>query len=259
MPYVDLLALVGEVNRPPGGNRTVGRLLQHCHLRPGLLVLHACCNTGFLTRELARRSGCRMVGVDISPRMVAAATSAAAKEGPNELVSFAQGDTRALSFPDVMFDVVLSGGGLAFVTDQERAVAEWIRVTRPFGLIADAELYYHKNPPASLRERVSAAIGVAVPQYTSSHWLALFRQPLLERYHEHTEQVTVASSADIDSYCARMAAYVAAGEWPEESQQALLTRFLHLFQLFNENLSYMSYALLVFKRLPVGSQPSLYV
>jgi len=55
-PYVDLLAMLGESNLPPGGLPTVRDLAHNLHLRPGIKALHAGCNTGFLSSELARRT-----------------------------------------------------------------------------------------------------------------------------------------------------------------------------------------------------------
>jgi len=102
-PYVELLAMLEESNLPPGGLATVRGFAQDLGLRPGLLGLHAGCNAGFLSRELARRTGAKVVGVDISPSMAEAANLRAKQEGLADLAGYECQDTRALTFPGRTF------------------------------------------------------------------------------------------------------------------------------------------------------------
>ena len=258
LSYVELLALLRESNRPPGGIDTVRRLVVHCHLRPELSVLHAGCNAGFLSRELARRSGCAVLGVDISPSMVKAAAQRATDEGLSTLVHHEQHDMRCLQMKDQLFDVVLSGGALAFVEGQRQAVEEWVRVTRPYGLVADAELYYREPPPAHVLAKVSEAIGVKVPKYDREHWHSAFDHELLEPYYSYEDAVVTRSNAEVRRYCERLVEY-SASEWSISSKDVLVERLLGLFSLFNENLKFMNYWVFIYRRVPKASEPSLFI
>ena len=179
-PYVKLLAMLGESNLPPGGLDTVRRLILDCHLHSDVNVLHAGCNAGFLSREIARRSGCNIIGIDISSDMVEAAHRRMVAEGLDDILSYECQDMRSMSFDDNSFDVVLSGGALAFVDGHTQAIQEWVRVTRPYGLLADAEFYYHTEPPTSLLQKVSEVIEVEVPCYPRSYWFKAFEHELLQ-------------------------------------------------------------------------------
>lgn len=257
LPYVELLARLRESNRPPGGIDTVRRLVVNCHLRPGTDVLHAGCNAGFLSRELARRSGCRVLGIDISEAMVEAATKRASHEGLQDLVRHERQDMRGLDLNGLRFDVVLSGGALAFVDGHRRAVEQWIEAVKPFGLVADAELYYREPPPDELLEKVSDTIGVRVPRYDRAYWTSVFDHELLERYYSHEGAVETASEAQITAYCERMVEH-SAGGWGSSPKEALFERLLRTFKLFDENLKFMGYQILVYRRLPRGAEPALY-
>jgi SAM-dependent methyltransferase len=257
MPYVKLLALLGESNRPPGGIDTVRRLIVHCHLGPETSVLHAGCNAGFLSRELVRLSKCRALGIDLSPEMAAKAQSIAEAEGLADRLQYRAADMRKLPFADGSFDVTLSGGALAFVEGHEAALAEWIRVTRRYGLLADAELFYRVNPPGELRGRVSELIGVRVPEYDEGYWRTLFSGPLLEPYYFHVRPVHTRTEAEVEIYVRRMTAHCA-GRWSADARGALHERLLRTFLTFNENLSYMSYLVAVVRCLPEGAEPALY-
>ncbi len=79
-------------------------LLAMAALRPGEQVLDVACGTGLVSFDAAQavQPGGRVLGIDLSDRMVDAARRRAA---PN--VEFARMDAEQLELPDASFDVVL--------------------------------------------------------------------------------------------------------------------------------------------------------
>lgn len=261
LSYVGLLAALGESNRPPGGLDTIRRLAGALQLGPGHSVLHAGCNAGFLGRELVRRSGARLVGVDVDHAMVGAATGRSAAEGLAGATRYLQADMRALPFADQTFDVVISGGALAFVSgDHARAVGEWRRVVRANGLIADAELFYSSDPAPAVLDEVSAIMGVEVPVRRLDHWLELFESsPRMERYMFHVSQPGLALgeeavSAYADALVERSSARVA-----PDAVTALRERLRATFGVFDRNMAHLSYAVFCYVSRPEDAEPALYV
>jgi SAM-dependent methyltransferase len=97
---------------------------------PGALTLDVGCGEGRLGRELSAR-GHRVVGVDPSPTMVAAAREV----GPPPAVV---ADGRALPFRDRVADLVVCFMVLQDVDDLEGVVAELARVLDPSGAVCVA-------------------------------------------------------------------------------------------------------------------------
>lgn len=91
-------------------------------------VLDLATGTGDIAREFAAR-GLRVVGLDITKRMIELARAKAIANAPSYLV----GDMLALPFPASSFDVVTTGYGLRNVPDLTRAVDEMLRVLKPGG------------------------------------------------------------------------------------------------------------------------------
>ena len=90
------------------------------------------CGSGNAALAAARRC-CRVVGVDDDPALLERARRRAEAE---ELeVSFLDGGTRDLPFPDGSFDVVLSACADLLVQAAEHTAAELLRVCRPGGRI----------------------------------------------------------------------------------------------------------------------------
>jgi len=95
-------------------------------------VLDLACGTGDIAFEAAA-AGSRVVGLDITPRMVRLASLKPQRF--RHRVSFVTGDMMALPMRDESFDVVTTGYGLRNVPDLTGALAEIHRVLRPGGLL----------------------------------------------------------------------------------------------------------------------------
>ena len=97
----------------------------------GQRLLDVGCGTGHWTGRFAAR-GYRVVGVDVSPEMLAGARGVSP--------ALAVADARALPFRDAAFDAVATVTMLEFVPDPVAAVRELARCTRPGGVILAATL-----------------------------------------------------------------------------------------------------------------------
>jgi SAM-dependent methyltransferase len=106
---------VAELGRP---------LLDLLDPQPDARILDLGCGDGRLTLDAAAR-GARMVGVDLSPDLVAAARA----RGLDVQVA----DAAALPYPDASFDGVLSNAALHWMTAPEPVLGEIARVLKPGG------------------------------------------------------------------------------------------------------------------------------
>ena len=109
------------------------RIVERAALRPGLRVLDVACGTGLVARLAAEAVGVegRVVGLDLNPAMLAAASALPAAEGA--AIEWVEGDAQALPFARASFDVVCCQFGLQFFPDRQRAVREMSRVLVPGG------------------------------------------------------------------------------------------------------------------------------
>lgn len=100
------------------------RLLRDAlRVEPGGSVLDVGCGTGHFSRRLANDKFI-VTGIDADADMI---RYAAAQGGD---VTYRIVDARALPFPDRSFDVVVAITSLCFIREQQRAVAEMLRVAR---------------------------------------------------------------------------------------------------------------------------------
>ena len=107
-------------------SRTVAAL----RLAPGARLLDAGCGSGQWAVAFAEL-GCRVVGVDLAPAMIARARERAAAAGVE--VEWRSGDLTHLPEPLAVFDAVHARVSLQFVPDPAAALREFRRVLRPGG------------------------------------------------------------------------------------------------------------------------------
>ena len=110
------------------------RLIDAASIRNGVRVLDLACGTGDLAFAAVER-GARVVGLDITPRMVELARLKSSSPNPEWLVA----DMTSLPVASSVFDVVTTGYGLRNVPDLGRALAEIHRVLRPGGRLCSLD------------------------------------------------------------------------------------------------------------------------
>jgi 2-polyprenyl-6-hydroxyphenyl methylase/3-demethylubiquinone-9 3-methyltransferase len=89
------------------------------------------CGGGVLTEEFAR-AGCRVTGIDISPRSIAIAQAHAQKDGLS--IDYRVAEATELPFDDGSFEAVSCCDTLEHISNWERVIAETERVLKPGGL-----------------------------------------------------------------------------------------------------------------------------
>jgi demethylmenaquinone methyltransferase/2-methoxy-6-polyprenyl-1,4-benzoquinol methylase len=155
---------------------------------PEAVVLDVATGTGLVARALRVRYGCRVVGLDRSPDMLAAAVS---EDGHIPLV---RGRAEALPFPDAAFDHLTFTYLLRYVDDPAAVVRELARVVRPGGRIAALDFGVPSNPALRALWRIYTRIGLPLlGRIVSRRWSAVgaFLGGSIERFDREHSQETI--------------------------------------------------------------------
>ncbi len=108
-------------------------ILDAARLEAASDILDLACGSGIYSRPFARAvGGGRVVGLDLSPAMLANARRLATRERLANLF-FVRGDAQELPFPAASFDLVNCCGALHLFPEPAVALAEVWRVLQPHG------------------------------------------------------------------------------------------------------------------------------
>jgi len=171
--FFDFAAEVG-LTKHLGSLESTERLIDLCQIKAGDYVLDVGCGVGATSVYLAKQVGCRVMGVDILPRMVDRAQELADKQEVSHLVAFREADAQELPFPDNHFDVVITESVTAFPEDKQRAVKEYARVLKPGGYLGLNESTWLKTPiPPEIASWTSRQVGSSATPLLSEEWSGL--------------------------------------------------------------------------------------
>lgn len=149
---------VGLTVLHPGGFRATEELAGRLNIDKDSRVIDIACGKGTTSVLLARKFGCRVIGVDISPELIGYAKRYARKKGVADRVEFRVADALALPFEKDTFDAAISQAMLILVDNKKKAVQEAMRVIKPGGRAGWLELSWKKKPDDRMLEALKRDI-----------------------------------------------------------------------------------------------------
>jgi ubiquinone/menaquinone biosynthesis C-methylase UbiE len=249
MSYTDVVSLLQEENRPSGGKRSVREIVLNSFITSTSRVLEVGSTNGFSSLEVARTVGCSVIGIDINPYSVAYAQKRAESECLSDKVQFQIASASDIPFGDNSFNLVITGNATSFMDKQQKAVSEYIRVVKPNGFIAVVPIWYKSEPPQDIIERTSEIIGTQITPRSRTDWHDFFKDSaLVELYFEHTYGFLKRSEQDIDKYVTSLLTKPHILKLQPQALAALRQRWVRTISVFNENLSYAAYSVILLRK-----------
>jgi ubiquinone/menaquinone biosynthesis methyltransferase len=150
------------------------------------IVLDVATGTGLVARELRARYGCRVVGLDRSADMLAAA---ATRDGHIALI---RGRAETLPFPEGSFDHLTFTYLLRYVDDPAGVIRELARVVKPGGRVAALDFGVPRNPALRVLWQIYTRVGLPlIGRAISQRWSSVgaFLGGSIERFQlKHAER-----------------------------------------------------------------------
>lgn len=179
--------VLGETLRP-GGLELTARLASTAGIGKNHTVLDIACGKGTTAFLLAREYGCRVIGIDLSNKMISACRRKADEEKEADRASFLVGDAENLPFRTGAFDVVISECSFSLLPDKETAARDIKRVLKSGGKLVMTDIILRGEVSKELRSQITFACCLAgawqVGEYVSLFQEIGFQSPYIED-HSH--------------------------------------------------------------------------
>ena len=121
------------------GFRATRELADRLNIAPGQRILDIGCGVGGPARYFAKRFGCDVDGIDITPAFVDAAIRLTDDLGLSDVVRIQQGDGTDLPYGDASFDGAIALHVTMNIADRQSFFQEVHRVLKPRGFFAITE------------------------------------------------------------------------------------------------------------------------
>jgi arsenite methyltransferase len=145
----------------PGGVEATRDLIGFLQPDSNKRVLDIACGKGRTSVYLAKKYGCRVVGIDIRENSIHEATRFAKKHKVDHLVSFRVADAHELPFESNSFDLTVAQAMLILVNDPIKVIQEATRVLKSGGRSGWLELSWKKSPADEFIQAASKEICAA--------------------------------------------------------------------------------------------------
>jgi ubiquinone/menaquinone biosynthesis C-methylase UbiE len=188
--YLDLQAEMG-ITKHMGGIKATIELIELCRISNGDYVLDVGCGVGTTSIRLARDLNCRVMGVDISEKMIEWSEKRAGDEKVDDKTEFKVASALDLPFEDNTFDAVIVESVTAFLEDKKKAVDEYRRVVKEGGYIGLNECTWIEKPPKEPLDYFNsfAALG-GEGVLDEEGWRSLLEEAGLHDISVHTRKVS---------------------------------------------------------------------
>lgn len=174
-PYFEIQAYMGTTKHM-GGFEATKELIELSHIHADQTVLDVGCGVGATSVYLAKKHGCRVVGVDISEQMIARSEERSKREGVQNQVEFRVASATALPFQEGHFDAVICESVTTFIEEKAKAICEYARVTKSGGCVGlNEETWIKTPPPEDLVQFVRSTWEVESEIPTSEGWIGLMK------------------------------------------------------------------------------------
>ncbi len=142
-------------------------------------ILDVGCSTGYITRYVAQKFDCEIIGVDLSKLLLDIAEEESHKLNLNN-ISFQYANVENLPFSDNTFDIVYGEAITALVPDPLKVLSEYNRVLKPDGKIAILDLFMKESLSDEFVEEtneiMSNVIGTQVKIRNFQEWKQIFKE-----------------------------------------------------------------------------------
>jgi len=257
MDYNQLIGLVKETNRPPGGRKTVFEIINRTCIDRESNVLEIGTSTGFTAIELSKLVKCKITSIDINEMSLKEAQDRAFKEGLSN-IKFIKADVNNLPFKDYEFDLVIIGNVLSLMSNKEKTFGECRRVCRKTGFIAAVPMFYIEKPSDELIKNVSRAIQVNITPLYKKDWDDFFKIPDLEVYWTEKYKFDYTDDKIIKEFVEDILGREHLKKLEKDAFETLNKKYTDFMFLFRDNLSKMGFSIVLLSNKMIWEDSELY-
>lgn len=262
MNYNELISIIGETNRPPGGFKTVINFIQNNKINSETKILEIGTSTGFTAIELALLTEAQITSIDINEVSIEIAKEKAKDHEVEDRINFLVADAMNLPFNNNEFDIIFSGNIISYIPNREKALSEYIRVLKSSGTLFASPMYYLEKPSQFLINDIKESLKMDINVDYEEDWNDFFDKENLELYSKTRYKFDYIKDKTIEEYVNNILKtnkrYIDANIKNDKAISYFTTVYEKYIYLFRDNLNKMGYSELYFRKNREGFDEELF-
>ncbi len=260
LDYSTIVGLLNEINRPSGGIKVIQEVCVQTRIDTQSKVLEIGSNTGFTSINIALLTKANVIGIDVNSESIENAKKYA--NNTNADVKFLNASGTQIPFHDNHFDLVWSSNVSSFITDKQKAFSEYFRVLKFGGYLIVIPIYYLKKPPQNILNQVSGAVGTKINIWSKDDWINIVLSHS-EKKHDGDLELIYESDYIYNDRKDFIKEYIdiVMGEvkgFDKETLESFKKRYAYFINLFNKNLKYCGFSVMIFQKRLLRDQIELF-
>lgn len=258
MDYNNIISVVRETNRAPGGFATLQEVAHATGLKAEDSLLEIGTSTGISAIEFARITGCHIEAIDINERSLEEARERARREELTDHIHFSKQNAMDLDFDDESFRIVFCGNVTSLIPDRKAALNEYVRVLKNGGFLAAVPMYYLDTPSEDLMARVRRAIQVDVDVKYRDYWISFYKSSGLVLKYLRNFRFDYIPDQTLEDFIRYILSKKHLADLREDTFSMLEKKYREYIFLFRENLSHMGYSIMLLTKEAFNDEPELF-
>ena len=199
MSYTEFISYAHQWNIPPGSFVTLNEWIVFSHITKESRVLEIACTTGFSSREIARITGCEVVGIDICKSSVKRAQYNQKLYGENLKLEYICMDACEYKTEKKFTHIVL-GAALGFFDNPEKMLNNLKGLLVDGGMILVSPYYLKgKKLPKQLIDRTKRVIEINPTNF--DYYTAIKPYENFEVLYENRKDIVPENNEQMQKYC----------------------------------------------------------
>lgn len=196
--YPDFVGFVNQWNVLPGSHVTLSKWIKFSDITKSSHLMQFACTTGFQSREIAMRTGCKAKAFDLSPYAIWAAKYNLKHYAPDANVEYFCADGHIYKSEE-KFSHVAIGAGLKFFKNPEHTLKRCISFLHDGGFFLASPFYITKELPQELVVKAQNVFGITPTTEGYKEIMAMYQD--LEILYEDRNDLIPETEEELQRYC----------------------------------------------------------
>lgn len=152
----------------------------------------------------------------------------------------------------------------SFIDNKDKAIGEYLRVLKVNGFLILIPIYYNRKPTKNILDKVSEVIGVKINFWKLDFWLGLIENNAIKNkinleliYQKAFLYEDV--KKNIPAYSKEVFKKLKIHNLNQKELRELKTEYIEMLKIFNENLKYVEYSILIFQKRTFKDESELFI